>query len=293
MTKQPKEHCAFVNDAGKRCGAYPAMGTAYCIGHAKRLGALPTVGVVDAGVTPVVLSPDWVVNVEDAPAKLSVDEPEALKALRQMELQFELGGGIDPVLATQLSNILRKYMGAQPMGGIELAKVIDSRAAADEQVARAHASKMNLIERSQGIILDHPDEAEAARVEAKVARDIEEAASTYRAKMEVMKMKLRNEPREAVYGLGGDEIYMVNGVKIVVPAEGQWSVPATIAAMHRERQRQRREKKARSDLMQSVPEYSEVYRKMGEIDRQFGSHSQLGGGPAQEEDDFLVAEEIK
>jgi hypothetical protein len=45
--------------------------------------------------------------------------------------------------------------------------------------------------------------------------------------------------------------------------------------------------------MQSTPEYGAVYRGMAEIDRQYGSHSQLGGGPSQERDDYLVAEEIK
>lgn len=281
MPKTPKKHCIEIRPDGNQCKAYQAKGTEYCVGHARQRGLLE--------LKPESDDPGL---IERAPA-VSVDEPEALKALRAMQVQIELGGGVDQALAIQLSNILRPYLGIEPMGGVELAKVIDSRMAADEQVAASHAAKMELIDKSHGLIIEHPDEDARARVEARVARDIEDAATNYRARTDQMKMILKKEPREAVYGSGESEIYMVNGVKVVVPAQGVWSVPKTIASMHRERARQRNEKRARSDLMQSVPEYTEVYRGMAEIDRTFGSRSQLGGGPEQEQDDFLVAEEIK
>ncbi len=295
MPKTPKEHCAYKNETGDQCKAYPAKGTSYCIGHARNLGKLPVVGWKDGGVTPVVLDGDWKVKVQDDPVhnSVQVNEPEALKVLRSMTTQIELGGGIDPVLSTQLANILRPYFGGTPMDGIELATHIDQRVAADEQVAKAMAARLDLIERSRELIIERPDEAEAARIQAKVNRDIEEAAGTYRARADQMRLQLKNEPREAVTGTGSDEVYSVNGIKIVVPAEGQWSVPQTIANLHRERLRQRREKRARSDLMQSVPEYSQVQAGMARIDAQYGSRSQLGGGQSKEQDDFLVAEEIK
>lgn len=289
MSKQPKEHCTYVNESGERCKAYQAKGTAYCYGHARKLGVIEAPVAVQRPVVDLPLA-------EEIPAfsqPITVDEPEALKALRSLTAQIELGGGVDPVLATQIANILRPYFSLPTMDGIELATHIDARIAADEQAAAALRNKLQLIENSQQLIIENPNPQDVERVEAKVNRDIQDAANSYRSRLEMTKRALANEPRVAVSSTGQEEMYVVNGVRIIVPAEGIWSVPKTIAQLHQDRLRARKEKSARSQLMQSVPEYGQVYQKMAEIDRQFGTRSQLGGGPQQEEGDYLVAEEIK
>lgn len=299
MAKQPKQHCTFIKEDGSRCGAYQAKGTEYCIGHGRKLGVIVTseplaIEMDSAGLVDTAVAQGYVELANELrPKTIAVDEPEVLKALRSTITQIEMGGSVDAVVSTQLANILRPYFGAPAMDGIELASQIDRRAAADEQIAKAYNAKMELINQSRALVVENPDPRTAEQIEAKVNRDIQAAATDYRTKLEFTRQALMKEPRAQVAGTGQDEIYVINGVKIVIPAEGLYSVPSTIAQLHRQRLQGRKEKMARSNLMQSVPEYSQVYQKMAEIDRSFGSRSQLGGGPSQEQDDFLVAEEIK
>lgn len=266
--------CKHTNPDGTQCKAYEAKETGYCVGHARKLGLL---------------------TVEKKPSapRIEVSEPGPLAQLRQQIEVLEGGGQVDPVEAMRIANLLRPYLGIAPMDGVQLADQIDTRAAADEQIARSENAQRELVERSLGLIVDEQNPEVKRQIEAKVARDLERATTNYKTQMDYTRRALQAEPKEPVYGTGEEEVYVLNGVRAVIPAEGQYSVPRSIAAMHHERQRGRREARARSELMASTPEFTEVYRRMGEIDSKFGTRSQLGGGPNQEEADYIVVEEIK
>jgi len=266
--------CSELKPDGTQCSAYEAKGTGYCAGHARKRGLLTF--EKKATTKPV-----------------EVGEPGPLAALRSITIAMEHGEGIDPVAATQLANLLRPYLGIAPLDSVQLVGQIDARRAADEQVAERERAERNLLERSLSLVQEDPDPRERDRILAKAAHDLEMAAANFQTRMQITKYALKNEPQEQVNGSGEDEMYSVNGVRIVVPAEGQYRVPASIASMHRERSRGKREMLARSRLMQTTPEYTEVQRGMASIDASFGTKSQLGGGAQQEVSDYLVAEEIR
>lgn len=266
--------CQHINASGEQCKAYESKNTGYCVGHARQRGLL---------------------TIEKKPSapRIEVSEPSPLVELRRQIEIIETGGSIDPAEAMKIANLLRPYLGIAPMDSVQLAGQIDLRQAADEQIARSEAAQADLLERSFDLVIADPDPARKREIEAKVARDLEAATTNYRTQMQMTKRALMAEPREQVMGINEEEVYVLNGVKVVIPADGMFSVPKSIARMHIERQRGKREAQARSALMGSTPEFSEVYRRMAEIDTAFGSKSQLGGGPQQEEADYIVAEEIK
>jgi len=265
--------CKFVNDKGEACKAYEAKGTGYCMGHARQLG----LAQVEPKVQPTI----------------TVSEPRAVTALREMTTRLELGGQIDPVAATELANILRPYLGLPMMDSVALVGQIDTRRKADEQIAEQEFAEQALIERSRNLIVEDQDPDMKRRIEEKVARDLQAAAGNYTAKMVLTRQQLAAEQKVQVNGAREDELYVLNGVKVVVPADGQYLVPRTIAEMHKERMFRYREVAARSALMNSTPEFSEVQRAMASIDGSFNSRSQLGGGSQEVVSDYLVAEEIK
>jgi len=179
------------------------------------------------------------------------------------------------------------------MDSVALVGQIDARRKADEQIAEVELAEQSIIERSRGLIIEDQDPEMKRRIEEKVARDLQAAANNYTAKMITTRQQLAAEQKVVVNGANEDELYVLNGVKIVIPAEGQYSVPRTIAEMHRERLFRRREVAARSALMNSTPEFSEVQRAMASIDSTYNSRSQLGGSNQEVISDYLVAEEIK
>jgi hypothetical protein len=270
MTNQ----CNEIMPDGAQCKAYEAKGSGYCAGHARKRGLLT---FEKKASTPAI----------------EVGEPGPLAALRSITIAMERGEGVDPVAATQLANLLRPYLGIAPLDSVQLVGEIDSRRAADEQVAERERAEHFLLERSLSLVQEDPDPREKERILAKAARDLEMAAGNFRTRMQMQMIAMQNEPLDSVNGSGEDELYSINGVRIIVPADGQYRVPASIAAMHRERIKGKREMLARSRLMQTTPEYTEVQRGMASIDASFGTKSQLGGGAQQEVSDYLVAEEIK
>jgi hypothetical protein len=266
--------CNELKPDGTQCSAYEAKGTGYCAGHARKRGLLT-----------------FEKKVSEKP--IEVDEPGPLSALRSLTIAMERGEDVDPIAATQLANLLRPYLGISPLDSVQLVGQIDARRAADEQVAEREKAERFLLERSLSLVQDNPDPKERERVLAKASRDLEMASANFRTRMQMQMVALKNEKQDEVYGSGEDELYSVNGVRVVVPAEGQYRVPSSIAAMHRERMRGKREMLARSRLMQTTPEYTEVQRGMASIDAAYGTTSQLGGGAKQEVSDYLVAEEIR
>ena len=266
--------CKYVDASGEQCKAYEAKGTGYCAGHARQLGLL-------------------VVEKKKSAPRIEVGEPGPLDGLRKLTEEFEAGAEIDPELATKLANLLRPYLGLAPLDGVQLAGEIDARRAADEQVAESEAAQRRLIERSLALVDEHPSRDKVERVNARVARDVQSATSRYRAKIIETREALLREEQVEVSGIGQEEMYMLNGVRVVIPALGRYRVPKSIAQLHNQRLIGVRELEARSRLMSSVPEYNEVRSGMAAIDSAFGTRSQLGGPADVEVNDFLVAEEIK
>jgi hypothetical protein len=289
--------CNEIMPDGTKCKAYEAKGSGYCAGHARKRGLLTFEKKVNRSKIDDALQARVGKAIDDGVERIEreylVDEPGPLAALRQITIAMERGEDVDPIAATQLANLLRPYLGIAPLDSVQLVGQIDARRAADEQVAEREKAERFLLERSLSLVQDNPDPKERERVLAKATRDLEMASANFRTRMQMQMVSLKNEKQDEVYGSGEDELYSVNGVRVVVPAEGQYRVPMSIANMHRERIKGKREMLARSRLMQTTPEYTEVQRGMASIDATYGTKSQLGGGAQQEVSDYLVAEEIR
>lgn len=286
-------HCQHIDETTQeQCKAYEAKGTGYCAGHARARGLLPpTVRKPKAEKIDKAIGEGYGIVRDEM---ISVGEPEALVALRQLTHELEVGGKIDSAAAVQLANILRPYFGLSELEPARLATHIDQRIAVDEQIASSENARLRLLQKSYELIREDVRPDEQAAIDAKVQRDIERASMSYHDQMTRTRDSLVREPKVQVAGTGEDETYVVNGVRVVIPATGIFEVPASIARMHQERMRGMQEARMRSELMMRTPEFTEVQRGMAAIDARFNSGSLLGGGVYdQEASDYLAIEEIK
>lgn len=291
--KHPKPQCTFKNEAGEQCKAYCTGEYPYCIGHAKKLGVWVepvTYSLVndEAKVeTHIVDVYDEISTPEEA--EILVGEPIALQALREQTASEIARRPVDPREKLQVIDQIRQLMGMAGLTVDELGQLADANFDFQRGEQQVDKARQRLIDRARDMASSVRPEDKAV-AEQRAMADVRRVAQGLTAQKRVTAMRLKSEPWVEVFGGQQPEEFSINGVQFVIPANGVYRVPRTIAQMLTERRMRKQEKIEKSMLLSAEHplEYGELQRKFREVERKYGAIT------VDEAEEFsIAAEQIK
>lgn len=280
--KHPKPQCAFKNEAGEQCKAYCTGEYPYCIGHAKKLGVWADQVTVDEEIS----------TPEEADAQVDtylVGEPVALQALREQTASEIARRPVDPREKLQVIDQIRQLMGMAGLTVDELGQLADANFDFQRGERQVDKARQRLIDRARDMASSVRPEDKAV-AEQRAMADVRRVAQGLTAQKRVTAMRLKSEPWVEVFGGQQPEEFSINGVQFVIPANGVYRVPRTIAQMLTERRMRKQEKIEKSMLLSAEHplEYGELQRKFREVERKYGAIT------VDEAEEFsIAAEQIK
>lgn len=280
--KHPKPQCTFKNEAGEQCKAYCTGEYPYCIGHAKKLGVWADQVTVDEEIS----------TPEETDAQVDtylVGEPVALQALREQTASEIARRPVDPREKLQVIDQIRQLMGMAGLTVDELGQLADANFDFQRGEQQVDKARQRLIDRARDMASSVRPEDKAV-AEQRAMADVRRVAQGLTAQKRVTAMRLKSEPWVEVFGGQQPEEFSINGVQFVIPANGVYRVPRTIAQMLTERRMRKQEKIEKSMLLSAEHplEYGELQRKFREVERKYGAIT------VDEAEEFsIAAEQIK